>query len=228
MGVIFLSSGLYSLSNAIGVLRTNQGTTGTVISRQTKTDPKSGNALYFPVVTFFEEKTGKTITIRSSVGTSTRPWRTGDKVSVLYNPDRPEDATINSFRDLWLFPVFSCGFGALGIAMGFSHIVSGTRKRRRVASLLKAGYSIKAQIIFVEQDRPIRYFPPRYLTFRSPYIIGCQWTDPLDPEEIYVFRSDNIWFDPTPYLDKDYMQVFIDSRNRDNYYVDTRFLPKSQ
>ena len=60
---------------------------------------------------------------------------------------------------------------------------------------------------------------------RNPYQILAHWQNPAT-SELHVFVSDNIWFDPTDYIDQDDIVVLIDKDNPSSYYVDTSFLPK--
>ena len=62
---------------------------------------------------------GKRFTHRSSLSSSPPRYFVGEKVSVLYRPDNPKRAQINSFTDRWLFSVmFTCG-GLMGVVMSF-------------------------------------------------------------------------------------------------------------
>ena len=56
-----------------------------------------------PVVEY--EVNGKAFSFQSSLSSTPPMYSTGDKVSVLYRPNNPGWAQINSFTDRWLFPV---------------------------------------------------------------------------------------------------------------------------
>src|SRR5690349_9784154 len=63
----------------------------------------------YPVIQFHTPD-GKAHEFQSNVGSS---WGVGQRVEVLYDPDTPSRARVNSFRDLWLGPALSGGMGLL-------------------------------------------------------------------------------------------------------------------
>lgn len=61
---------------------------------------------------------------------------------------------------------------------------------------------------------------------RSPF---CVEVDVQDPErnEVRVLTSEDVWFDPTPYMEgHDELDVWIDPQRPDRYLVDVSFLPR--
>jgi hypothetical protein len=61
---------------------------------------------------------------------------------------------------------------------------------------------------------------------RSPYLIIGQWLDKTT-NTVYQFKSESIWYNPTPYLEgKKEVDVYIDPNDLKRYYVDISFLPK--
>lgn len=79
---------------------------------------KSSGNYFYPVVKF-KTLGGKEIEFVSSAGANPAEYEVGDKVSVFYDPLRPHQAKINSFLDVWLFPVISLFLGIIfgGIAL---------------------------------------------------------------------------------------------------------------
>lgn len=71
----------------------------------------------------FVAKSGNPVLLTSSIGSTTRLNRIGDRVKVLYNLDNPDEGVINSFSSLYmpgiLFSFFAVGFIAVGV-----HIIS--------------------------------------------------------------------------------------------------------
>ena len=59
-----------------------------------------------------------------------------------------------------------------------------------------------------------------------PWRISAQWRDPKT-NQLYVFRSERIWFDPRPYLQGETVDVRINADNPRQYEVDLSFLPTS-
>ena len=59
-----------------------------------------------------------------------------------------------------------------------------------------------------------------------PYFIVCSWTDPTTNQE-YLFRSREIWFNPTETINIHNIStftVYVDKKNRERYFVDINIL----
>jgi hypothetical protein len=78
--------------------------------------------LYRPVIRF---KTEDGRTIKFSPPMATRPARcqVGDKVAVLYDPDKPQQAQINAFTYLWFYVLMLLFFGLFFLAIGLLGLV---------------------------------------------------------------------------------------------------------
>jgi hypothetical protein len=95
---------------------------GTVIavekSRIFTAKPNSGSSSH-PIVRFTTEA-GETIEFRSNVGSNPPTYRPGETVPILYPPENPQRATINSFPSLWLltfiFTVVGGSFTISGVS----------------------------------------------------------------------------------------------------------------
>ncbi|MFC3816467.1 hypothetical protein [Lysobacter sp. GCM10012299] len=59
---------------------------------------------------------------------------------------------------------------------------------------------------------------------RSPYRIEALWLDP-DTQEIHTFKSWYLWFDPTVFIVRDHVAVYLDPQRNGRYYMDLSFLP---
>jgi hypothetical protein len=57
-----------------------------------------------------------------------------------------------------------------------------------------------------------------------PYRIVAQWHDKRN-NRLFVFRSANLWFDPTRFVVGRSVPVYVDLSRPDRYHVDTSFLP---
>ena len=98
-------------------LQESASATGTVVDlnviRSESTDDDNRVTVdYFshPRVTY-RDANGREMTFASSVGSSPPKYKVGDKVSVRYHPQRPTEAEIDSFWEIWLPTV---AFGACG------------------------------------------------------------------------------------------------------------------
>jgi hypothetical protein len=59
----------------------------------------------------------------------------------------------------------------------------------------------------------------------NPFCIVAQWHD-VRSNEIFVFRSASLWFDPTSFVQGRTIPVYMDPGNPSYYVVDLSFLPK--
>ena len=64
-------------------------------------------------------------TVRSGSASNPPGYRVGDRVVVLFDPRRPEEAQIRSFASLWLPGIIVIGLGAVVVAVGVLRLLSG-------------------------------------------------------------------------------------------------------
>jgi Protein of unknown function (DUF3592) len=64
----------------------------------------AGSKSFFPIFQF-KAANGKSYTVTSNIAERPTSWRLGGPVRVLYQPDRPENARIDSFAQLWMLQV---------------------------------------------------------------------------------------------------------------------------
>lgn len=107
-------------------------------------------------------------------------------------------------------------FAAVGILfffIGVGMLASLSRTRRLRRWLDDNGRIIQADILGVQFDTRVR------VNGRCPLVLQCQARNPADGK-VYVFDSDSLWFDPTPYLDgRTTMPVLVDPDNYHRYQV---------
>lgn len=198
-------------------------TEGEVIGFSTSRGSKGGT-MYTPRVRFAlpaaEGGTEREIEISGSVSSSSRGYRLGEKVSVLYQPDFPEDARINSFMEQW-FPVAIVSFFTLvfnAIWIGF--VVAAVRTRRMYGWLDQFGMTVQAKLTEVGKNTSLK------VNGRSPWVIRAQWLHPVR-NTVHLLTSENLWFDPSPYLaGVEEVSVRIDADNPRRHRIDLSFLPK--
>jgi len=78
----------------------------------------------------FTAKNGTSFTVTSNIAAHPSPWQPGDPVPVLYQPDRPENAYIDSFFQLWEPQVM---LGTVGGAFSVVPLLIFLRRRRSSA-----------------------------------------------------------------------------------------------
>ncbi len=101
---------------------------GTVIrlERKRSTGRKSGST-YYPVFRF-NAADGQSYEVRSNYGSNPPSHKRGEKVSVLYPQDNPDDAIMDSFGALFLLPLFFAVFGTFFFGFGFIMSYSARKK----------------------------------------------------------------------------------------------------
>lgn len=58
-----------------------------------------------------------------------------------------------------------------------------------------------------------------------PFRVVAHWHD-AKSNQLFIFKSANLWFDPGPYLQGRTIPVYADPADLSRYVVDTSFLPK--
>ncbi len=84
--------------------------------------------------------------------------------------------------------------------------------------LMKTGRPIYATVVAISHN------PLVTVNGQHPFTILCKYEDPGTGTK-YMFESDNIWVDPSPIYPVDStIQVMVDEKTYDNYYVNTEGL----
>jgi len=216
IGACMLAGAFASYNSTVSFLERSETAQGTVVEliRSRSSDSIS----YYPVVQF-TARNGRAIEFQSSTGSNPPPYNWGEQVTVFYEPANPEGAMINGFFSLWgaalIIGVLGSVFGLVGGGM----MAYGMMKGRSKAYLEKSGVEIHAVFQAVEQNTSLT------VNGRNPYRIVCQWQHP-QTRELHIFRSENLWFDPTDHVNQEKVPVLVDEGNFKKYWVNTSFLPK--
>jgi hypothetical protein len=108
--------------------------------------------------------------------------------------------------------------GVVFAGVGGGIIAFGRWSAQKEADLRQNGQLIEAEFQEVEQDGSIE------VNGEHPYRIVAKWHD-TSTNSLHVFRSANLWFDPTDYV-REWIPVYIDRSNPKRYHMETSFLPK--
>lgn len=76
-----------------------------------------GSTFRYPVVEFVD-RLGSPHSFTATLGMTSGCPEPGTRLMVLYDPANPDDARIDSFQYLWLFPVTILGMGVWGVICG--------------------------------------------------------------------------------------------------------------
>ncbi|MBD2450598.1 DUF3592 domain-containing protein [Nostoc sp. FACHB-152] len=120
VGSIFAILGIVFVLNTHSFIGKSISTQGTVVDleRHTSTDSKGrSSTAYYPVIKF-TPSSGDPIVFEANSGSNPPAHHRGQQIDILYNPQAPESAMINSWLDLWFLPGMFTGMGSLFVVIG--------------------------------------------------------------------------------------------------------------
>jgi hypothetical protein len=221
IGVGVFAGGIYTIQQTRRFLQTAVETPGVVTEnlwRESRSSARSISWSFYPRIRF-RTSDGQEIVFVSDTGSSPPSYRVNQPVTVLYDPRQPDHASIKSFMELWMLSAILCGLGTIFTSLGIGAVVWRTIGNRKNDWLQQNGRRIQAEITRVDLNTSLE------VNGANPYRIECQWLDPAR-NEVHIFHSANIWFDPTNYFSGNTIEVLVNPENPRRYAVDTRFLPK--
>jgi hypothetical protein len=142
-----------------------------------------------------------------------------ETVPVLYDPRQPYNASIHSFGSLWAGSIVLFGLGAAFAGPGAGYILWNRATARKNAWLHQNGRRIQVDHARVELNTSLT------VNGEHPYRIVCHWLDPAK-NEMHIFHSANIWYNPASFLPSKPLEVLMDPNNPHRYLVEISFLPK--
>jgi len=149
-------------------------------------------------------------------------YHVGQNVPVLYRATDPQDASINSFSELWLLPVMLAAIATPGTLVGAGILTYRLRRRAIKRTLLSSGTPILTDFQRVARDTSLT------VNGRSPFVIYTQWQNPAT-SQIEVFKSEGLWSDPSNSINpKHKITVLVDPEKPRHYYVDLGFLTQQR
>lgn len=202
--------------NSRAFIDTAETATGTVT--ELVRSRSSDSTTYAPVVSFVATD-GEQYSFTHNISRNPPAYSQGEQVPVLYPPDNPNRARIESAFSLWGGALIVGALGAVFALIGGGLALVPFLSRRKAKQLLAGGRRIEAAFQGVERNTSV------HVNGRHPYCIISQWQNPVT-SEVHVFRSGNLWFDPTEYIDRQSIPVYLDPDNPRRYHVDLSFLPK--
>ena len=121
--------------------------------------------------------------------------------------------------DSWFVPAILGFFFLVFGGIGYGGIIYQLLKKRDIAWLKTNGQVIEATFTGVYLNTSVK------MNGASPYAIHGQWLD-KSSNKMYVFQSEDIWYDPTAQVTSQQLKVLIDPKNPGLYYMDISFLPE--
>ena len=141
----------------------------------------------------------------------------GKEIEIYYDINNPSKIGVKSID--YVFLIFP-GIGLIFVVIGGVGIFIRVRKSSLEKKLKTYGQKVYAKIIDVGYNT--RYS----VNGRHPFNIICQWDNEIDGKK-YIFKSGNIWFDPTVDIKErgiESLPVYIDMENKKKYVIDISIL----
>jgi hypothetical protein len=143
-----------------------------------------------------------------------------EKVKVYYNKKDHNDVMVSGFASQYLLVAIFGGIGLVFFSIGFGFIIIPILRKNKNEELKRLGMDIQTEFVEVAKNRSLK------VNGKSPYQIHSQWLD-ADNNKMYLFKSENLWFNPQQYVNpEDKILVYVDRNNYKKYYMDISFLPE--
>jgi hypothetical protein len=222
IGIAMLMGTYYISESTISFISEAVKTEGTVVRLDDSWAGSSNfsqhSRIYRPVVRFTDQN-GSQHEFISSSGSNPPSYPEGEKVALLYLPAEPGSAIINEFFSLWAGPIILGGLGIVFFVIGAGIFLVPKLKDRKNDYLREQGTPIDTEFQSVAINSAIS------VNGNCPFQVVTQWKN-TSTSQVHIFKSDNLWYDPSQYILNKRIRVFIDRNNPKKYYVDLSFLPK--
>jgi hypothetical protein len=192
-------------------LKKHGGYVESTVLTANKTSGKAGN---YNVTVSFNTPDGTEVTAGANKSTRVSG---GDKVMIWYDKTNPRIIDFGESIGSNLRGAFA---GAIFFFIGFYFLIKGIADNIKKNKLIKSGMKISAEFVSVVRNEKYR------MGNKNPWVIKCKWTDNRNGRE-YNFASRDCIIDPAPYLNGRYhVDVYINTADPYQYYMDTSFLPE--
>lgn len=166
---------------------------------------------YCPVVEYTVDNDVYTLT--SSFCSSGYANSVDDTVDVIYLPTNPNDATIYSFDAFYGSAIAIFVMGFIPALIGFLVRLFMSRKNKLGQRLLREGVPVEAKISQVILNTQLK------INGRSPHRVIAQRYDTAKNSMVHYY-SENLDFDPEPYIQQETVTVYLDKKKPKKYYMD--------
>lgn len=215
IGLLMLMGGSYFYLSGYSQERGGVVVTGKIIDLSVH---RSDNgASYCPVVKYTDGQ--DEYVMASSYCSSGYRNALGDDIDIIYRPGNPGNAVIHSFGALYSGAVIFLGMGAVFALIGTLPLIIMYLRRKSGQRLLREGMPVSARISEVVMNTMIS------INGRSPFQIVAQVHDGTE-NTVKQYHSHNIGFDPAPFINQEFVTVYVDTKNPEKYFMDISFLPK--
>lgn len=179
---------------------------------------QSGELLFKPIVAY-QVDNGKVFQhVPMSSSSNSDTYIVGGSLPILYAPDDPAKSQIDGLPR-WVLAIILGTIGTIFTFIGVIALYAAYSSRIRADRLRKIGKRIRVGPVRVEQNMGLS------VNGQSPWVIVADWLSPTDGR-LRRITSENLWFDPSPYLESEEMDALIDPQNHARHILDTAFLAK--
>jgi hypothetical protein len=196
VGLVIGTAGIVLVSSCVWIFVDNWWFSATAkraegVVTRIESDKPHANRKADMIYTFVEfQDGGRLVEFRSQrEAVSPIHFEVGEKVPILYQPGKGEQARIQNFFEQYFLAIL---FGLMGAAFlvvsGTALIIPGREWHRRQL-ILTAGVSVQAEVIEIRIDRSIR-------SGQNSWMIVAEYQDEKLPRKL-TFTSDYLWSDPT-------------------------------
>lgn len=215
IGLLMLMGGSYFYLSGYSQEKSGIVVTGQIIDLSVHRS--DDGASYCPVVKYTDGQ--EEYVIESSYCNSGYRNALGDDIDVIYQPGNPGNAVIHAFGGLYGGAVILLGMGAVFALIGTLPLIIMYLRNKSGQRLLREGMPVSARISEVVMNTMIS------INGRSPFQIVAQVHDSTE-NTVKLYHSHNIGFDPSPFINQEFVTVYVDTKNPEKYFMDISFLPK--
>ena len=212
LGLLLLGAGTVLAVSTANFERKAERTEGIVIDLR---DPPglSFSWAVHPVVTYVSPIDGRQYTFHDKTGSHPPAYAIGERVPVLYDPDRQGEARIDSLANRILGPAICGGIGVVFTALGSVFLMRARRRAKHAAWLRDRGRERWVEVDHIDHDSSIR------LNGRCPFVVHASWVDE-QTGRTHTARSDHLWQHPGPDLLAQRVRVLFDPADPDRNLID--------
>ena len=116
----------------------------------------------------------------------------------------------------WPLSLVLAAFAAVFGGFGYGILVYDRWRRGLIQRIRDRGIRIRAEVVGVVSNRAIQ------INGLSPWRIQAQ---ALIDGKVYRFASENLWYNPSPYLDREQVDVQYLAEDPRKHWMDVSFLP---
>ena len=207
VGLLLLGVAAALAVSFAGFAKTAERAEGTVVDLVYR----SGTA--YPVVTYVSPSDGREYTFGASTGSWPPEYAVGERVTVVYDPDRPGKAHIDSWANRYLGPVICGGLGVVFTGIGGGLLIWERRRAEQARWLRTHGRERWVDVDHIGQDYSV------HVNGRNPFVVHASWWDERTGRT-HTASSEHLWSHPGPELMQRPVRVLFDPADPDRNMVD--------